>query len=432
MKKIWQKRFSNTWNEHRKPFTIVGIILGVVAALLFIAQDPETLRVESAVAATAPDFPEYVASLVGAPVQLGDVYTVLHNGDETYPAQLAAIDKAKTRINFETYVYKDGEIGDQFVEALARAAERGVTVRMVIDPVGSMMKPKNRDRLKNAGAKLAWFNPLGFFTVEAVNYRTHRKTLVIDGDVGFTGGMGVSDNWIGHAQDKDHWRDTQFQVTGPSVRALEGSFYENWIETGGLSAPALDPPMAPRSTGARSVVVWSNPVSGASNVKLMYLLAIAAARKSIDIQSPYITTDPTTRWSLQQARQRGVKIRMLTEGPITDAMPVKHASRRSYQTFLDEGIEIAEYQPTMMHTKAMIVDGVWSIIGSANFGNRSFELNDELVIGVAEADLAQRLTNDFNNDLTRAKQFDAKTWPHERSFDGKINEWFWSFFGEIF
>jgi cardiolipin synthase len=424
----WQK----TWNEHRKPFTIVGIILAIVAGLLFIAQDPETLRVESVVSATAPDFPNYVASLLGAPVQTGDVYTVLHNGDETYPAQLAAIDNAKKRINFETYVYKDGEIGDRFVEALARAAERGVTVRLVLDPVGSMMKPKNRERLKTAGAQLAWFNPLGFFTVEDVNYRTHRKTLVVDGDIGFTGGMGVSDNWIGHAQDKDHWRDTQFQITGPSVRALEGSFYENWIETGGLSAPALDPPMPPRPSGARSVVVWSNPMSGASNVKLMYLLAIAAARKTIDIQSPYVTTDPTTRWSLQQARQRGVRIRMLTEGPITDAMPVKHASRRSYQSFLDEGIEVAEYQPTMMHTKAMIVDGVWSIIGSANFGNRSFELNDELVIGVAEADLAQRLTNDFNADLKLAKQFDAKSWPHERSFDGKINEWFWSFFGEIF
>ena len=424
----WQK----TWTKHRKPITWAAVILGIVSALLFIAQDPETLRVESQVAAGEASFPSYVASLVGAPVYIGDEYRILHNGDETFPAQLAAIDAAKSRINFETYVFKDGEIGDRFIEALARAAERGVTVRVVVDPVGSLMKPKNRDRLEKAGGKLAWFNPLGFFTVEVLNYRTHRKTLVVDGDVAFTGGMGVADNWLGHAQDKLHWRDTQFQITGPSVRAIEGSFYENWIETGGLSAPALDPPMPPRPTGARSVVVWSNPMSGASNVKLIYLLAIAAARKTIDIQSPYITTDPTTRWSLQQARQRGVKIRMLTEGPITDAMPVKHASRRSYQTFLDEGIEIAEYQPTMMHTKAMIVDGVFSIIGSANFGNRSFELNDELVIGVAEPDLAQRLTSDFNTDLKSAKQFNAETWPHERSFDSKINEWFWSFFGEIF
>lgn len=426
------ERWRQTWKHHHKALSVSGLILAVVAALVFIAQDPETLRVESAVAAADPAFPPYVASLVGAPVQLGDAYTVLHNGDETYPAQLAAIDHAKSRINFETYVFKDGEIGDRFVEALARAAERGVTVRMVIDPVGSLMKPKNRDRLKNAGAQLSWFNPLGFFTVEVVNYRTHRKTLVIDGDVAFTGGMGVSDNWLGHAQDEKHWRDTQFQITGPSVRTLEGSFYENWIETGGRSAPALDPPMAPRATGARSVVVWSNPMSGASSVKLMYLLAIGAARKTIDLQSPYITTDPTTRWSLEQARKRGVRIRMLTEGTITDAMPVKHASRRSYQTFLDEGIEIFEYQPTMMHTKAMMVDGVWSIIGSANFGNRSFELNDELAIGIAEPALAAQLTRDFEADIRASNRLDAKTWTHQRSFDGKINEWFWSWFGEIF
>lgn len=427
-----ETRWQRTWTKHRKALIAAGIGLGVLALGIFIAQDPETLRVESPVAATDPRFPDYVASLLGAPVEAGDAYTVLHNGDDTFPAMLAAIDKAKARINFETYVYKDGDIGDRVVEALARAADRGVTVRMVIDSVGSLMKPKNRDRLKDAGAKLSWFNPLGFFTIEVVNYRTHRKTLVVDGDVAFTGGMGVADYWTGHAQDQEHWRDTHFQITGPAVRALEGSFYENWIETGGLSAPALDPEMAPRPTGARSVVVWSNPMSGASNVKLMYLLAIGAARKTIDIQSPYITLDASTKWSLDQARLRGVKIRMLAEGPVTDAMPVKHASRYAYQGLLDDGIDIAEYQPTMMHTKAFIVDGVFSIIGSANFGNRSFELNDELVIGVADPDLAAELTRDFDTDLRSSKRLDARTWPHERSFDSKINEWFWSFFGEIF
>jgi len=425
-------RWQQTWKKHRKALIGLAAALGLVGLVIFLAQDPETLRVESPVAATDPRFPDYVASLVGSPVEAGDVYTILRNGDEAFPPMLAAIDAAKSRINFETYVYKDGEIGDRVVEALARAAERGVAVRIIVDPVGSLMVPKNRDRLTKAGAKLAWFNPLGFFTIDVANYRTHRKTLVVDGEVAFTGGMGVADYWLGHAQDKDHWRDTQFKITGPSVRALEGSFYENWIETGGQSAPALDPETAPGPSGARSVVVWSNPVSGVSNVKLMYLLAIAAARNTIDLQSPYITTDPTTRWSLAQARQRGIKIRMLTEGTITDAMPVKHASRRSYQTFLDEGIEIFEYQPTMMHTKAMIVDGEWSIIGSANFSNRSFEQNDELAIGVADRELAARLTEDFDNDVKSSTRLDKDTWKKQRSFDGKLNEWFWSFFGEFF
>jgi cardiolipin synthase A/B len=426
------ERLKHTIQRKRKPIFWVAFSLTVVAFVLYLAQDPETLHVESPVAAADPRFPDYVASLVGAPVEEGDAYSVLHNGDETYPAMLSAIDGARSRVNFETYVFSDGEIADRFVDALARAAQRGVVVRIVLDPVGSSLNAKSTDRLKEAGAKLAWFNPLSFFTIEALNYRTHRKTLVVDGDVAFTGGMGVADQWLGHAQGKENWRDTQFRITGPAVRALEGSFYENWIETGGLSAPALDPPMPPRATGARSVVVWSNPMTGASNIKLQYLLAIGAARKTIDIQSPYITLDPSTQWSLDRARERGVRIRLLAEGDITDAMPVKHASRYDYQRLLDAGYEVAEYQPTMMHTKAMVVDGIFSIIGSANFGNRSFELNDELAVGVYDAELAAELTRDFEADLRSSKRLDAATWPKQRSFDGKINEWFWDFFGEMF
>ena len=426
------ERLKHTIQRKRKPIFWVAFSLTVVAFVLYLAQDPETLHVESPVAAADPRFPDYVASLVGAPVEEGDAYSVLHNGDETYPAMLSAIDGARSRVNFETYVFSDGEIADRFVDSLARAAQRGVFVRIVLDPVGSSLNAKSTDRLKEAGAKLAWFNPLSFFTIEALNYRTHRKTLVVDGDVAFTGGMGVADQWLGHAQGKENWRDTQFRITGPAVRALEGSFYENWIETGGLSAPALDPPMPPRATGARSVVVWSNPMTGASNIKLQYLLAIGAARKTIDIQSPYITLDPSTQWSLDRARERGVRIRLLAEGDITDAMPVKHASRYDYQRLLDAGYEVAEYQPTMMHTKAMVVDGIFSIIGSANFGNRSFELNDELAVGVYDAELAAELTRDFEADLRSSKRLDAATWPKQRSFDGKINEWFWDFFGEMF
>jgi cardiolipin synthase len=357
---------------------------------------------------------------------------VLHNGDETYPAMLAAIDNARARINFETYVFSDGEIANRFVDSLAQAAQRGVEVRIILDPIGSSLDSESTDKLKDAGAKLAWFNPLGFFTLEEFNYRTHRKTLVVDGDVAFTGGMGVADHWLGNAQSKDNWRDTHFRITGPAVRALDGSFYENWIETGGLSAPALDPPLAPRATGVRSVVVWSNPMTGASNIKLQYLLAIGAARKTIDIQSPYITLDPSTQWSLDRARERGVRIRMLAEGNITDAMPVKHASRYDYQRLLDAGYEVFEYEPTMMHTKVMVVDGIFSIIGSANFGNRSFELNDELAIGVTDAELAAQLTRDFEKDVLASTRLDAATWPSQRSFDTKITEWFWDFFGEMF
>jgi cardiolipin synthase len=407
----------------------IGVV--VFAGLLLLAQDQETLRVESPVEAGNPRFADYVASLVGAAVEPGDVYQVLRNG-EAFPPMLEAIKQSKQRINFETYVFKDENIGEQFLQALEQAAQRGVVVRMILDPIGSVLSDENQERLKNAGVQVSWFNPLRFWSLEETNYRTHRKTLVVDGEVAFTGGMGVADQWLGNAQSPEHWRDTQFQITGPAVRALEASFYENWIESGGRSAPALDPEMPSRATGARSVVLWSNPTAGASNVKLLYLLAIGAARKTLDIQSPYITLDESTRWSLAEARKRGVRVRMLSEGEITDAMPVKHASRFGYQELLDQGVEIYEYQPTMMHTKAVMVDGAFSIIGSANFGNRSFELNDELTVAVFDPELAQALIGDFEKDMQASIKLDAATWKDQRSIFGKLQERWWSIFGEVF
>jgi cardiolipin synthase len=412
------------------PFRVL-IAIAVVGFLLLLAQDQETLQVDSPVVASDPRVADYIASLVGAAVEAGDVYTVLRNGD-AFPPMLDAIEKARHRINFETYVFKDEEIGERFLQALERAAGRGVTVRMVIDPIGSILSQENQDRLKKAGVNLVWFNPLRFWSLEETNYRTHRKVLAVDGDVAFVGGMGVADQWLGNAEDPDHWRDTQFQVTGPAVRALDASFYENWIESGGRSAPALDPEPPPRATGARSVVLWSNPTAGASNVKLLYLLAIAAARTTLDIQSPYITLDESTRWSLAEARKRGVRVRILSEGEITDAMPVKHASREGYQDLLDQGIELYEYQPTMMHTKAVMVDGALSIIGSANFGNRSFELNDELTVAVFDPQLARTLIADFEKDMQVSKKLDAATWKDQRSVVAKVQEQFWALFGEIF
>jgi cardiolipin synthase len=417
--------------KHRKWPWRVAIGVGIFAALLLIAQDQETLRVESPVAAGDARFADYVASLVGAAVEPGDAYVVLRNG-EAFPPMLEAVRRARTRINFETYVFKDETVGEQFLQALEQAAQRGVHVRMILDPIGSVLSDANQERLKKAGVQLAWFNPLQFWSLEETNYRTHRKTLVVDGDVAFTGGMGIADQWLGNAQDPEHWRDTQFQITGPAVRALEASFYENWIESGGLSAPALDPELPSRATGARSVVLWSNPTAGASNVKLLYLLAIGAARQTLDIQSPYITLDESTRWSIAEARKRGVRVRMLTEGEITDAMPVKHASRFGYQELLDQGVEIYEYQPTMMHTKAVVVDGAFSIIGSANFGNRSFELNDELTVAVFDPDLARALAGDFEADMGRSVRLDPATWKDQRGMFAKLQERFWSIFSEVF
>lgn len=403
----------------------------MTGALLVIAQDQETVRVSSPVAAEDPRFVEYVASLVGSPVLQGDVYTVLRNGNEAFPAMLDAIRQARSRVSFESFIYSDGQVGDQFTQALIEAAQRKVSVRIVLDDFGGEISGETQQKLRNAGVGIVMFNPVRPWTLEETNYRTHRKVLVVDGDVAFTGGIGLADHWIGNADAEEHWRDTQFKVVGPSVRALEAAFYENWLESGGIAVPALDPASPPLNAGARSMVLWSNPTAGVSNVKLVYLLAIAGARRTLDIQSPYIVLDESTRWVLDDARRRGVRVRILTDGEITDAKPVKYASREGYQQLLENGYEVYEFEPTMMHVKAVIVDGIFSIIGSANFDNRSFELNDEVVIGASDSALAAALTQDFEKDMARSKRIMLEEWK-ARSILEKSREWFWGMFGEIF
>jgi cardiolipin synthase len=410
------------------------VVLGcvaVVAILLLIAQDQETLRVRSPLGASDPRFGEYVASLVGAALSEGDAYEPLQNGDRIFPAMLDAIRQARRRISFESFIYSDGVTARDFTEALASASRRGVRVRIVFDSLGSIdLSKATVDRLASAGVEIVWFNPLASWSIEEVNYRSHRKVLVVDGTVAFTGGVGVADHWRGDARNESEWRDTQFQLTGPVVRAIEAAFYENWLESGGREAPVLDQPLPPRAQGARSIVVWSNPTAGVSNVKLLYLLSIAGARRAIDIQSPYFVLDASTRDALAAARRRGVRIRILTEGDKTDAASVKAASRAAYQELLDAGYEIHEFQPTMMHAKVLVVDGRWALVRSANFDNRSFELNDELTIAVDDAGLSRALIATFERDLTRAHRLTSEEW-RRRPIIERAREAFWGLFNEV-
>jgi cardiolipin synthase len=413
---------------------ILGIVIGilVVAAGLLIAQDQETLRVRTSVAADDPRFPEYLARLLGDPLTTKDAYTILTDGDAAFPAMLAAIDAAKHRVSFEGYIYDGtGDVPSRFTSALEAAARRGAQVRLVFDAVGAKIDPEHVRRLEAAGARIGWFNPVGSLSIEEANYRTHRKALIVDGDVAFVGGIGIADQWATDTEKEKKWRDTQIEVRGPAAINVEAAFNENWIETGGVVDPDVLPHDNEPDGRATSIVVWSSPEGGTNGMKLLYLLTIAAARRSIDIQSPYLITDESTRWSLSDARKRGVAVRMLVEGDITDAKPVKFAGRAHYAQFLESGIEIYEYQPAMMHAKALVVDGRLSIVGSANFDNRSLELNDELNIAVFDRQLAERLLSDFERDLTKSKKLALDEWrsrpPHIRA-----RERVWSWFGEVF
>ena len=413
---------------------LIGILAAVlvIAGGLLIAQDQETLRVRTPLAASDPQFPDYLARLLGARLTFGDSYIVHTNGDKAFPAMLAAIDAAKHRVSFETYVYNSGETADRFTAAFEAAARRGVEVRIVLDAIGAQdMDEAHVERLERAGCKIGWFNKVASYSLEELNYRTHRKSLVIDGDVAFVGGIGVSDYWARETERGPKWRDTQIEIHGPAAVNVEASFNENWIETGSVVEPDLLPHDDSPTGPARSIVVWAGPEGGANAMKLLYLLAIASARKTLDIESPYLTLDESTRWSLQDARQRGVRVRIVMEGDITDAKPVKFASRAAYEDLLKQGIELYEYVPAMMHAKAMVIDGVLSVIGSANFDNRSLELNDELNVAVFDTGLAARLTADFERDITQSKKIDLDSW-RSRPLHIRGREQLWSYFDEVF
>ena len=418
-----------------KPRNVLGAILIVAILLgvgLLIAQDQETLHVRTPLAATDPRFPDYLARLAGRPITTGDGYVVLHNGDETFPAMLGSIERARVRISFETYIYSEGQVADRFTRALVAAARRGVHVQIVLDAVGASDSERgDLQSLRDAGAQIGIFNPVRHTTLEEINYRTHRKILVVDGEVAYVGGIGLSDHWLGNAGSPEEWRDTQFELRGPAVDNIEAGFHENWIETGGVVEPMVAPKAGAPAGDARSIAIWSSSEAGSNALKLVYLLAIGAARRTIDIQSPYFISDESSMWSLLEARKRGVRIRLLSEGDITDAKPVKFAGRAQYEQLLQHGLEIYEYQPTMMHVKAMVVDGAVSIIGSANFDNRSLELNDELNVVVASATLAAQLTGDFERDMRRSMKIDINEW-RSRPMHIRAREKLWSFFGEVF
>ena len=404
----------------------------VTATVLAIAQDQQTVEVRSALSVDDPAAAEYLAALVAADLVEGNTYDVLANGDNVFPAMLEAIAGARERISFETYVYEKGRISDQFTDALEQAARRGVTVNIILDAIGTAgMDASHVKRLEMAGCHVVNFNPTGFYTLEELNYRTHRKILVVDGTVAFTGGVGVADHWLGNAQDSQHWRDTQVRIEGPIARLLEAAFYENFVGGGFTVTPVLTNAVRKSDTDDQSMVVRSSPSGGASDLKRLYLLALAMARRSIDITSPYFVTDESTMWALADARDRGVTIRILVESDITDHKSVKYASRAAYSDLLARGIQISEYAPAMMHTKTLVVDGVLSIFGSANFDNRSLELNDEVNVAVMSRRLAARLVQDFEQDLRVSHRLTPDSW-RERPMIDRVHEHFWSYFGEVF
>ena len=358
------------------------------------------------------DFVNTMAGAAGVPFVAGNRLVLLNNGDCFYPAMLSAIGHAERSITIEAYIYWAGQIGLQFAQALAAAATRGVRVKILLDAFGSAsIGDEILKVIEQGGCHIAWYNPIRLSRLRRINNRTHRKSLIVDGRIGFTGGAGIADHWTGNAQDKDHWRDLQIQVEGPAVRPLQTGFAQNWLECTGELITGSDFYPAPEAAGALALqTVMSSPETGASTVRVMYCLGISAARKTIDIANPYFVPDHVAIDLFRDAVKRGVRVRVMVAGTPNDTPTTRLNSTRLYGALLEAGVSIHEYNRTMMHHKIMIVDGLWSTIGTANFDNRSFSHNEESNVSVCDRTLAEQLTATFEKDVAVCDPVTLDAW----------------------
>lgn len=402
--------------RRRWKLVLAGVVAGGLAMILarnfstsekaLISLMPHTHAVADA------QFQREMGVLLGPAILPGNRITALQDGDEIFPDMLAAIASAQRSITFETYIYWSGTVGQQFAEALAERAQAGVSVLVTIDWLGSVkMDDALLQRMRQAGVRVEHYRPLNWYNLDRVNKRTHRKLLVIDGRIGYTGGVGIADQWSGKGQDPDHWRDSHFRIEGPAVAQLQAAFNDNWIKMTGttLTGEAFFPALPPAGNSLAHLFLAS-PEGGSQSMHLMYLMAITAATGSIDLAASYFVPDELLIHALLQARRRGVKIRILVPGEHIDSDTVRLSSRADWGPLLAAGVQIAEYKPTMLHVKMLVIDNELVSVGSTNFDVRSFRLNDEASLNIYDRDFAASMTAVFERDWAHGKVYDLALW----------------------
>jgi cardiolipin synthase A/B len=371
-----------------------------------------------------PNFLRACEALTGAPVSYGNDLDLLVNGDQIFPAYLDAIKAAEETVNLLTYAYWKGDVAIEVADCLTEKAKGGVECNVIIDALGgSQMDRKLLDMMRDAGVEISWFRPLRLYAVRRLENRTHRKLLIVDGKVGFTGGVGIAEEWTGNAQDPDHWRDTHVRVSGPVVRGLQGAFAENWLECTGdvLAGDRYLPYIEELEDGGPMQVMRSSATVGDSNAEALIYLAVAAAKRSIELTSAYFVPRPAFTEALVEAAERGVRMRILVPGSHIDKQFVRTAGRAAYDELIEAGIEIYEYCPTMLHAKTLTVDDIWSSVGSVNFDNRSFQLHDEVTLCVQSEPFAGQLHEVFERDLENSERIEPDQW-RERPITHRARE----------
>ncbi len=406
---------------------IVAALLTLIVIVISVNfRKPEKTvrhRIARLNAVASPQFKREMATLLGPAILSGNKVTPLQNGEQIFPAMLGAIRAATSSITFETYIYWSGKIGEEFADALIERARAGVPVHVMLDWVGSQkISGELIAKMKEAGIEVERYHALRWYSLGRMNNRTHRKVLVVDGAVAFTGGVGVADQWSGHAQDPDHWRDSHFMVTGPVVAQFQAAFLDNWIKVTGhvLHGERYFPPL--QAVGSQDMQLFvSSPAGGSSSMRLMYLSAITAAQSTIDIEAAYFVPDALMVEQLIQARKRKVRIRILLPDKHLDSETIRIASKKLWGPLLDSGVEIYLYEPTMLHCKMLIFDQYMVSVGSTNFDMRSFELNDEASLNIYDPAFGRQMTEVFEDDLKSASAYSFDMW-HRRSWGQRIAE----------
>ncbi len=399
---------------------MVGVIaiVGVIGALFLPDWPSDDFSVGFEADPGSEKFVDYTSSLLNSTVFKGGKVTLLQNGDAFFPAMLEAIRNAKDSVNFEVYIFEPDEVGRRFMEAFKERARAGIEVRLLLDGFGGIkMTKRYRDELQEAGVLVSRFRPVGLRNLVRFYRRTHRRAIVIDGRIGFTGGAAVSRKWKGNVGNPHEWRDSMTQVTGPMVAGIQSAFATNWVYcTGEVIAGPRFFPTVERGPGPSGLSVVSSPSDALQPIRLLFWVSYINARQRLWICNSYFIPDARLRGAVIDRARGGVDVRVLVPGNHTDAVPVQWAGRSYYEELLSAGVRIFEYQPAMMHAKTAVVDGAWSVVGSANLDERSMELNEENVLGIADREFAGRVEQGFAEDLTRSREILLPQWRQRSIF----------------
>lgn len=412
----------------------IGFVTVITFILTFFALGERTRFLWSTElpAVRDEDFINTLAHTANAPHGNGGRVTVLKTGDEFMNALRSAFEKAEKSINVTAYIWEKGRMSDELLRLLIHKARQGVEVRLLLDSLGGMrFSADYLNQIKDSGGKVDYFRAPEFGKLMRYHRRNHRRAIIIDGKVGFTGGAAIGDKWWGGEHGKPEWRDTMFQVEGAMARELQGAFAELWVGTHGeiLTGEKFYPPLPTTPALCRYVHIASSPAPDTQPLPKFFWLSISAARKKLYITSPYVVPDKHIRHALIQRAMSGVDVRFLVPNELTDAKPIRQATHYYYRDFLRAGIRIYEYQPRMIHSKTLVVDGAWSVIGSANMDNRSKRLNEENVFGVLSEELGGELEQMFFEDLKQAKEIKLPEW-NKRNFLSRSLEWASAWFVE--